>query len=208
VLTVHRRFTGRDATSAATTGRSRTDEILAAAAALFFQRGFTAVGVDEIGAKVGMSGPGIYRHFKSKDDILGTLFDQGIDEVMLATGGRFDDPRKQLAHMCVEHTRHVVSDPYLASVWIRERRSLVEPHRSSYVRRARRYLDRWQDCVSALYPDARQERVAIAVRSTVGVLNSVPDWPESVQQTPGLPEMMATQIATSLAWLGDARGAA
>ena len=52
---------------------SRREQILQAAAQLFAERGSRAVGVDDIGAAVGVSGPAIYRHFASKDAMLAEM---------------------------------------------------------------------------------------------------------------------------------------
>ena len=54
-------------------GGTRREEILDAAAGLFADRGYHGVSIDDIGAAVGMSGPGIYRHFASKEDILAQM---------------------------------------------------------------------------------------------------------------------------------------
>src|SRR3712207_7203981 len=49
---------------------SRREQILQAAAQLFAERGSRAVGVDDVGAAVGVTGPAIYRHFAGKDAML------------------------------------------------------------------------------------------------------------------------------------------
>src|SRR5437763_17067182 len=64
---------------------SRREEILRAAAQLFAERGSRAVGVDDIGAAVGVSGPAIYRHFASKDAMLAEMLLR-ISERLLAGG--------------------------------------------------------------------------------------------------------------------------
>jgi AcrR family transcriptional regulator len=64
---------------------TRREQILAAAAELFAHRGFHGVGIDDIGAAVGISGPGVYRHFRSKDAVLGQML-VGISETLLAGG--------------------------------------------------------------------------------------------------------------------------
>lgn len=58
---------------------TRREQILKEAARLFAERGFHGVGVDEIGAAVGISGPGLYRHFPGKDAMLAELL-VGISE--------------------------------------------------------------------------------------------------------------------------------
>src|ERR1700742_5301777 len=65
----------------------RRSEILAAAAALFARRGFHGVTIDDIGAAVGMSGPGLYRHFPGKEAVLAQML-LAISERLLAEGSR------------------------------------------------------------------------------------------------------------------------
>ena len=52
---------------------STKDQILAAALTLFAEKGYDGVGVDEIGAAVGMKGPSLYKHFRGKEAILDAL---------------------------------------------------------------------------------------------------------------------------------------
>lgn len=51
----------------------RRRELRAAAALLFRRRGFDGVGIDDIGAEVGVSGPAVYRYFPSKQAILAEI---------------------------------------------------------------------------------------------------------------------------------------
>src|SRR5882757_10492286 len=62
---------------------SRREQILAAAAELFAHHGFHGVGINDIGAAVGISGPALYRHFRSKDSVLGEML-TSISELLLA----------------------------------------------------------------------------------------------------------------------------
>lgn len=49
---------------------SRQDEVLACAAALFSSRGYAATTLEDIGAQLGMTRPGLYHYAKSKEDLL------------------------------------------------------------------------------------------------------------------------------------------
>src|SRR5436305_2002697 len=49
---------------------SRREQILRAAAQRFAERGSRDVGVDDVGAAVGVTGPAIYRHCAGKDAML------------------------------------------------------------------------------------------------------------------------------------------
>ncbi len=71
---------------------SRERQILDAAATLFYERGFHQVGVDDIGERVGVTGPAIYRHFSGKDHVLATLYNEALDELFLRIGGEPGGP--------------------------------------------------------------------------------------------------------------------
>src|SRR5580693_8067136 len=107
--------------------RSRQAMILKAAKDLFYERSFAAVGVDEIGQRAGVTGPAIYRHFRGKDEILSTLFDDAIDRLTIATADTYADPWQELEALVRGHADFVLSERMLAGVKIREDRSLAEP---------------------------------------------------------------------------------
>jgi AcrR family transcriptional regulator len=184
---------------------ARDEDIRKAAAELFYRRGFAAVGVDEIGVAAGVTGPAIYRHFNGKDEILASLFDEGMDEIVRVTGGTFDDPQEELEHLIREHARSVLKDTHLASVWTREDRSLVEPYRRRYQRRAQRYFARWFDCISRCYPDASQEDVTTAVYAVLGLLNSIPSWPPAARKADNLLESIVDLAVGGLRSLARTR---
>ena len=54
---------------------NKKEIIMDAALNLFSEKGYAAVGVDEIGAKAGVKGPAIYHYFKGKEAILNELVD-------------------------------------------------------------------------------------------------------------------------------------
>lgn len=180
---------------------ARDTEILNAAADLFRKRGFAAVGVDEIGRTAGVTGPAIYRHFKGKDDILGVLFDEGMDEITRVTSGTFDDPREELRHIAYEHAAHILHNPRLSSIWLKEERSLAEPHKRRYLRRAARYVERWVEVLERLFPDATREQLEVATFSAFGALNSVDTWPRALrteQHVGWLADIVVNGLAAAL----------
>lgn len=76
---------------------ARRADILSAAARLFRQRGFAGVGIDDIGAAVGISGPGVYRHYSGKQALLAEIINGYLDQVelergLLAKQAASDDP--------------------------------------------------------------------------------------------------------------------
>src|SRR5437763_5741637 len=105
----------------------RRGAILDAAVALFRERGFHSVGIDEIGTAAGISGPGVYRHFASKGALLVALFDS-ITERMLIAGEEIQKadcpPVEMLDRLVAFHSATCVDERALLAVWIQDRRSL------------------------------------------------------------------------------------
>jgi AcrR family transcriptional regulator len=186
---------------------SRQAMILQVARDLFFERSFAAVGVDEIGARAGVTGPAIYRHFSGKDEILSTLFDDAIDGLLEATAFRSDDPMEELEALVRGHARFVIGERKLAGVKIREERSLAEPYRRSLRRRERRYIERWTACVERCFPDADPQTITTAVNVALGALNSVALWSPDALEGPDAPDVVADVVLRGLHVLAESQAA-
>ena len=64
---------------------TRREQLLDTAAELFAERGFHGVSVNDIGEACGISGPALYKHFNSKDDLLAQSL-TSTSERLLAEG--------------------------------------------------------------------------------------------------------------------------
>ena len=56
-------------------GMSTKDKILDAALTLFAENGYNGTSVEQIAKAVGIKAPSLYKHYKSKEDILNALVD-------------------------------------------------------------------------------------------------------------------------------------
>jgi AcrR family transcriptional regulator len=157
--------------------KKRREEILTAAAALFAQRGFHGVSIDDIGSAAGMSGPGIYRHFPSKEAVLSQML-LDISERLLAEGGRrasaAADAADALDALLGWHVSFALSQPDLITVQTRELANVPEPARRQIRRLQRLYVEEWVTVLSELSPRAGQSTLRAAVHATFGLLNSTP----------------------------------
>ena len=153
---------------------SRREQLLEAAARLFAERGFPAVGIDDIGAAVGISGPGVYRHFASKQALLETLCDQAMAQMLTGAqdlSRRDDHPQDALEALVDLHVRFAVQERALIGVWVREARSLSDEVRRSLRQRMRSYEQAWTQVVQALRDDLDPDEVATVVAVTLAMLN-------------------------------------
>ncbi|MEU3722576.1 TetR/AcrR family transcriptional regulator [Streptomyces sp. NPDC031705] len=157
---------------------TRREQILSEAARLFAERGFHGVGVDEIGAAVGISGPGLYRHFAGKDAMLAELL-VGISERLL-TGGRrrveeaAGDPEAILASLVEGHIDFALDDRALITLHDRELDRLREADRKLVRQLQRQYVELWVEVVRELHPEVGEAEVRVAVHAVFGLLNSTP----------------------------------
>ncbi len=158
-------------------GGSRRTEILDAAAQLFARHGFHGVSMDDIGAAVGMTGPGLYRHFASKTAVLAEMLVR-ISEQLLAEGGArvvaAADAPAALDALLRGHIAFALGQPALITVHDRELGNVPETARRRIRRLQRLYVEEWVTVLAELFPHAAQARLRAAVHAAFGLLNSTP----------------------------------
>ena len=185
-------------------GMSRERQILDAAAELFYERGFHAVGVDEIGAKVGVTGPAIYRHFSGKDHLLATLFHEALDELFMRLSGPVDDPHEELEALIRAQAGFAVEHRHLLGIYSREDRALANPWRQEVERRARAHMKRWTGVLERCYPERPADDITTAAHAAVGLLHSVAHWPSAALRAQDIPGLLVELVTDGLASLDPA----
>jgi AcrR family transcriptional regulator len=171
---------------------TRREQILKEAARLFAERGFHGVGVDEIGAAVGISGPGLYRHFAGKDAMLAELLvgisgrlltgaKRRIAEADGSTGGaRVDggrgrrDSEALLDSLIEGHIDFALDDRPLITLHDRELDRLRDSDRKLVRQLQRQYVELWVEVLREVYPALAEPAARSAVHSVFGLLNSTP----------------------------------
>jgi AcrR family transcriptional regulator len=157
---------------------SRREQILRAAAQLFAERGARAVGVDDVGAAVGVTGPAIYRHFSGKDAMLAEMLVR-ISERLLAggterTAAAGDDPAAQLRALIAFHVDFALDNPALITVQDRDLGSLGDADAAQVRRLQRRYVEVWVGVLARLLPDAEAAGCRARAHAVFGLINSTP----------------------------------
>jgi AcrR family transcriptional regulator len=154
---------------------ARREQILREAARLFAERGFHGVGVDEIGAAVGISGPGLYRHFAGKDAMLAELL-VGISGRLYAEGKRRTEgaPAQALDALVRGHIDFALDDRPLITVHDRELDRLRDSDRKMVRQLQRQYVELWVGVVRQVHPATSEQDARAAVHAVLGLLNSTP----------------------------------
>jgi AcrR family transcriptional regulator len=150
----------------------RREQILAAAVQLFHERGYHATGTNEIGAAAGITGPGVYRHFRNKEEILETLVrDRGeavlaeVEEIATGDG----TPRAVLEALARSYVTGIVASPSVSVVAVYERRTLSTDTRKLIDRMERRNLELWVGVVRRVRPDLTEPEARVLVHATLSL---------------------------------------
>jgi AcrR family transcriptional regulator len=153
------------------------DRVLREAARLFARRGFHGTTIEDLGAACGISGPALYKHFASKDEVLARLL-VGISEQLLA-GGRAvvqgaSGPFEAVRGLVAFHADFATSEPDLIRVQDRDLANL-SPDAARQVRSLQRaYVEVWVDALRRVRPELAPEPARTEVHGLFGLLNSTP----------------------------------
>ena len=98
----------------------KRDAILRAAIDVFAERGFFSAQVADIARAAGVAAGTVYLYFKSKDDLLVSIFDRSMREGLTlgrAAVADLDDPRERLRRLARAHLARLGGDRNLAIVF-------------------------------------------------------------------------------------------
>ncbi|MGA7204131.1 MAG: TetR/AcrR family transcriptional regulator [Specibacter sp.] len=156
---------------------NRRTVLLDSAAALFAQRGFNGVSIEDLGAAAGVSGPAVYRHFSGKQALLGALL-VGVSEDLLA-GGRAvvsagHDDAAALRGLITFHVDFALSKPDVIRVQDRDFDSLSEADRRQVRSLQRGYVELWVEVLGRLYPARDAALRRLQAHAVFGLINSTP----------------------------------
>lgn len=153
----------------------RREQLLAAAGRLFAERGFASVSLDEIGAEVGVTGQAIYRHFESKQDMLGVLIGQA-SQYLLDRGREIEvrntptfDRLQQLVELQTEFALHS-SD--IIRVQDRDLAAVEDRHQREIRRTQREFIDIWIRAIQEIHPQETADQRLVRAHALFGLINS------------------------------------
>jgi AcrR family transcriptional regulator len=176
---------------------NRRDLILAAAADLFEKNGFAATGIDDIGAAAGIIGPGVYRHFASKDEILITLAYRAGEELLtideVAQIELEEPPEVALRRLVTRFVTNTLEHGSVAFVAWNEARNLAPQTRAWLDRRHRLFAAEWIHVLSRLRPDRTDLELFTMVNAVYGMVI------EALHQESGLDRQRAREVLVAMA---------
>ncbi|MFZ2227354.1 MAG: TetR/AcrR family transcriptional regulator [Candidatus Nanopelagicaceae bacterium] len=153
------------------------ERLLESGAALFAAKGFNGVGVEELGESVGLTGPSMYRHFRTKSALLGEMLItvsksllEGATEVIEENL----DPQQTLSALIERHVEFAITYPDLIRVHERDFSNLEEDDARQVRRLQRRYVELWVDQIQLVRRNETPETARTMAHAVFGLLNSTP----------------------------------
>jgi AcrR family transcriptional regulator len=157
--------------------RSRRDEILTIAVALFATRGYHGVSMDDIGSAAGVTGPALYHHFAGKEAMLSAALIP-VSEGLRA-GGRArvesaEGDEAALEALVDFHVEFALEHPAVISVHLNELDRLPDEPRRMIRRLQREYVEEWVDVLTRLRPELAPDEARVCAHAAFGLMNSTP----------------------------------
>lgn len=180
---------------------NRRDLILEAAIDLFHQRGYPATSVDDIGKAVDVSGPAIYRHFSSKEDLLLEAIRMAADEVHAINGrarAEATDARELLQGYIRAYVDVALERSSLIAVWTSEARHLSSERRSPMSRRLRSWSTEWVEALQAARPELDEPAARLLVGGAIGMITSLATGPGAAPAAAGLADSITAMALATL----------
>lgn len=164
-------------------GRRRRAAVLDAAESLFVEHGFHAVSVDDLGSAAGISGPGLYRHFASKDAVLMAVLDRIWERLAPAVAeaeaqaeahaeAEATTPAAALECLLTAHLELALERPAALELLLRELVHLPAAYRELARHNHRRYVDAWSRAIGAVRPDLGGDQARLLALAVHGLLDS------------------------------------
>ncbi|MDY5785937.1 MULTISPECIES: TetR/AcrR family transcriptional regulator [unclassified Corynebacterium] len=155
-------------------------ELLATAAEIMTRKGFHQTRLADIGAAVGISGPGMYRYVESKDALLAEILDEiserlivGAREIVARGREGSAGPREVMGELVAFHVHIAVTEPNVVSVQERELKNLEPANQEPVRAKQREYLALWASVLLEERPDLGAEVAAMRVQLVAGMINSI-----------------------------------
>ena len=107
-------------TSVRVAGGDKREAILRAATRVFAHNGYFNSKVADIAREAGVADGTVYLYFKSKEEILHSIFDRSVDDALAAARKQIElisDPREKLRRIALLHLERLGADRDLAVVF-------------------------------------------------------------------------------------------
>jgi len=180
--------------------RQRHDQIVTVAAQLFARHGFSGVGIDDIGAELGMSGPALYRHIEGKEPLLAEIIIGFVDDLAamsrrcVAAGG---GPAQTLQHLIAAAADRGLDTSAEITVTLRSAWYVSPGSAADILAHWGQVTGIWIPVIRQVYPELQNQDAGLYLRATGGLLTGLSQRGVSVPRN-RLVEMITGMVPAML----------
>ncbi|MGH3519931.1 MAG: TetR/AcrR family transcriptional regulator [Haloechinothrix sp.] len=177
---------------------SRRERLIAVATQLFDRRGYAAVGIEDIGAAAGITGPSVYYHFQSKAELLTEIVERGakaIDYYIAKAVAEGKNPADTLERMARYYAlfAHVQRD--LVGVIVGEVIHLPPDAAARYRDVQREGIMRWTAALRAVRPELDAGSARVTIQAVIMAVNDAVRLPQLTRRPHLVDELVAVSMA-------------
>jgi len=176
---------------------SRREALLLRAVPMFARHGYSRVSIEEVGAAVGISGPSVYNHFGTKEELLVTAMRRGMGLLFAelhSVLARTSDPAEAMRAVLDSYLRFAFGQHDLVELLVSEVRSLSEVRRTLLAAQ-RNYVTEWVHLRQQTHPDEGPVAARIRVHAVLTVINDIVRMPRQRHQTDAAEALRAVTLA-------------
>jgi len=174
--------------------QSRREALLAEAVGMFAREGYTGVGIEDIGAAVGIAGPSVYNHFPSKRDLLTTALGRGTAVLFMdlaASCGTASDATDGLRRLVRSYVRFTLEHHDLVGLLITELEHLPEDRRHAARQTQHDYVSEWVHLLRTVHPRLDPTAARIRVHAALTIANDAART-SHLRRNPAVPAALET----------------
>jgi AcrR family transcriptional regulator len=164
---------------------SRREALLAQAIALFAERTYAGVSIEDVAASLGIAGPSVYNHFRSKSEILVTALGRGsacLSMQLADTLAQAESPGAALGTLLASYASFAAGHPALIDLMISEVRSLPERDREVALTAQRDYVAELAQLLCQVDPERPAAIARAQVQAALMIANDVARTPRLREQ--------------------------
>jgi AcrR family transcriptional regulator len=154
--------------------QSRHESILAAATRLFYERGYQAVTMDDIGAEVGITSTAVYKYFDSKAELLNAVIARASEPLSLGLSQALaaaSTPAEGLSNALDAYVDFALVHHDLVGILVSEVTNLPQPQRHGVRRAQHDYVAEWVRLLTESRADLSLAQARYVVQAVLTLVN-------------------------------------
>ncbi|WP_110207811.1 TetR/AcrR family transcriptional regulator [Nocardioides daejeonensis] len=154
--------------------KSRREAIVAAAVRLFFEQGYQATTMDDVGAAVGVTGAAVYKYFPSKSELLGATIARAAEPLSLGLARSLaatEDAGEALDLVLDAYIEFATIHRHLVGILVSEVTNLPSVLRRDVRRQQVDYIAEWVRLLRTSRPGISAAQARYVVQAVLTMIN-------------------------------------